>query len=392
VPKIAILLSADSFEGFYGGVIGIDREQYLQDYRHDFSWYYARALRAQGIEAVIYIPSWIHAGRFDTWDGFAVRFLPLRRFFKLWEKWPVLGRTPAGRYVGKWANTAAFLPALNEGLRHDKIDLLYIQEYWSARFDLLAFRLGRKLPLIGADHGGTRHRQLTFLKRASFRRAFALTAQTHNECKEVEAFGRPALYLPNGVDSDFYRPLGKARETYVLTVARLTDRQKRVSDLIRALALLPGSWRLKIAGRGPDEGMLRALAQELNVADRVDFLGFLNDRQTLLELYSTCGVFALVSANEGLPMAMLEAMSSGAPVVASAIRAFDGLVEHGGTGLRVPVGDIPAIASALAAAHEQAASLGEAARKLIVQRYSQTAMAVQLKALFDDALQSNGAA
>lgn len=55
--NLAMLLSCGSFEGFFGRVMGQSRQSYLESYRHDWAWYYARGLLENGIHPVLYIPS-----------------------------------------------------------------------------------------------------------------------------------------------------------------------------------------------------------------------------------------------------------------------------------------------------------------------------------------------
>ena len=118
--------------------------------------------------------------------------------------------------------------------------------------------------------------------------------------------------------------------------------------MIRALARLPQTWRLQIAGDGPDRVMLERLGAEFGIAERVDYLGFISDSTKLRELYRRASVLALPSAYEGLPMVLLEAMSCGTPVVGSDIPAIAEVIERGRPGLLVPVGDPGSLAEALA--------------------------------------------
>lgn len=113
------------------------------------------------------------------------------------------------------------------------------------------------------------------------------------------------------------------------TVAGLRP-EKNVARLIRAFAALRAQQpaRLLIVGDGPERAALQALACELKVLDDVEFTGYLSNPLARL---ADMDVFALSSNTEQLPMAMLEAMAHGLPVVATR------------------VGDVPAIQPAVAA-------------------------------------------
>jgi glycosyltransferase involved in cell wall biosynthesis len=378
--RMAMLLSMSSFERFYGKVMHLTCEQYLSTYRNDFSFVYAHALAALEMDVIIYCPAWTCSGLHRLEEGIYVRFLAIADWYKLWDRYRSLSRTPIGRYISEYANAKAFRSSLMSGLLEDEVSVLYVQEYWTGRFDYLVRTVSR--PIIGADHGGRRTRQLAFFKRKSFRLASAITCQTKDEVMQVRCFNKEARLLPNGVDVRFYSPLERGKRTQVvLIVARLADDQKRVSDLIMAMRYLPQPWSLQIAGSGPDEEKLRRLADELGVGQRIDFLGFIGDKTRLRELYRECGVFCMPSAYEGLPLAILEAMSCGCAVVVTSIRAFEGLVEHEQTGYKVPVEDPKQLAIAIERAWDQRERLGVAARKAVERNNSIEAIARSLRSL-----------
>ncbi|HZB70032.1 MAG TPA: glycosyltransferase [Sphingomicrobium sp.] len=108
----------------------------------------------------------------------------------------------------------------------------------------------------------------------------------------------------------------------ILSLGRLTT-QKNQALLLRAAARLRQQpWRLRICGTGPDEPALRALAEELGIADRLELPGFVDD--PVPEYRAAC-VFVLSSNWEGLPATILEAVACGCPVVSTA--SSPGLVD-----------------------------------------------------------------
>jgi glycosyltransferase involved in cell wall biosynthesis len=383
LPRVAVLLSTDAFEDFYGEALGLTRRQYLADYRNEWSWEYASALRRGGFAPLLYVASVGPSARHETVEGVGVRFLALGRIDRPWRRVRALRRTPVGRYVAQAANAASLLPSLRSALAEDRVHALLVQEYWTARWDVLARRLD--LPLVAVDQGQPDRRDLKWFKRATLPRARRVIVQTEAERAKVERYGGAAERIPNGVDTERYTPGPGERSTEVLVVARLLDVQKRISDLIRALALLEPSWRLRVVGGGPDEAELRALARREGVLDRCSFEGFVMDRDIVRAALRTCGVFALPSAYEGLPMALLEAMSCGAAVVGSDIPAIAEVVSDGRDGLLVPVGAPDRLARAIGEAYALRTQLGDAARATIEAGYSQTAIAERLRAVLADA-------
>jgi glycosyltransferase involved in cell wall biosynthesis len=395
--NIAMLLSCGSFEGFFGRVQGQSRQSYLESYRNDWSWYYGRGLSENGIHPVLYIPALYEAGKYETDAGIPVRFLPLARWYRPIEYRPIeqlslarLSRaTRWSLYADEVMNTVAFMGPLREALREDDIDLLYVQEHWSGRFDHIVRELD--LPVVGADHGGVSEGVVKLFKRRALEKAALCYGQTESECRMIERFGGRSKLQPNGCDvSEFFPDPAAHRGKTVLTVTRLTNKQKRTSDLIQAMAELPQEWTLDIVGTGPDRDMLERLAADLNLSSRIRFHGFVG-RVEVRDLFRRCGVYAMPSANEGLAVAALEAMACGAAVVLSQIRAFEPLVTDGINGRLVSVGDVKGLAAAIIGAWEHRDSLGRAAFDTVRTRYNTRVLYSQLAESLRDCLRRSGA-
>jgi glycosyltransferase involved in cell wall biosynthesis len=363
------LISGESFEGFYSRVLGLDVREFVEEYRNDFSWDYARALRDYGIDVVQYVPSHHEDGLRVASDGLRVRFLPLLPAARLCPPIFEHAISPIERYVAEIVNAASMLSELRESLRRDAIDVLYVQEYWTGRFDLLTRRLA--VPIVAGEQGGSEGRYVRLWKRSSFRRAAALICLSRAELRRVTRCGATGILIPNSVDDEFFTPSPRLnRERVVLTVGRLEDAQKRVSDAIRALRLLPGDWSLEIVGSGPDEGALPALAEREGVAHRTRFVGFVSDKEVLRSKYRSCGVLVHPSAWEGMPVAVLEAMSCGAPVVTTPLRGLADLIEDGHNGLIAPRHDPSQLAESILRAFRERSRLGQAARATIERGYA----------------------
>lgn len=146
--------------------------------------------------------------------------------------------------------------------------------------------------------------------------------------------------------------------------------RKGVFDLLRAFASLSPKHReraaLTLAGHGEVE-QARSLAESLNLIAHVTIPGWLDSSQRN-ELLSKADVFVLPSYNEGLPMALLEAMSWGLPVITTPVGGVPELVSQTETGLLVNPGNIQQLVEAMQSLIENESmrlSMGSAARKRI---------------------------
>jgi teichuronic acid biosynthesis glycosyltransferase TuaC len=159
--------------------------------------------------------------------------------------------------------------------------------------------------------------------------------------KAMLQIGMPAFSLmtmPNGVDLNLFRAhppaaarieLGWPQGPTLLSVGNLVE-NKGHHIAIEALAQLP-QFRLVIAGEGPQRRELELLASQINVANRVQFLGRLDQGQ-LAKCYSASDVLVLASSREGWPNVLLESMACGTPVVATDVGGVAEIVTSSNVG------------------------------------------------------------
>jgi len=151
----------------------------------------------------------------------------------------------------------------------------------------------------------------------------------------------PSQVISNGVDAGTYSP-GPADEQLrgrlglrtdrplILSVGRLSP-EKRIDVLLDAAARLTCEAQVVIAGSGPQEAELRAMADRLGLTQRVAFLGLVPDRE-LPSLYRLADIFAIASEAELQSLTTMDAMATGLPVVAADAYALAELVRHGSNG------------------------------------------------------------
>lgn len=208
--------------------------------------------------------------------------------------------------------------------------------------------------------------------------------------------------LPNGIDTDRYRPARTGDRAGPLqrhfgagmlvigSVGRL-EAVKDHASLVRAFALLVARrpdlaprLRLAIVGDGPLLAALHAQVQAARLAHSVWLAGA---RADVAELLRELAVFALPSLAEGTPGAALEAMASGVAVVGSAVGGVGEVVDDGVTGLLVPAADSHALAAALERYADAPALLarhGAAARARVLRHYAMDAMVAAYQTLYDE--------
>jgi glycosyltransferase involved in cell wall biosynthesis len=177
---------------------------------------------------------------------------------------------------------------------------------------------------------------------------------------------------------------GDTGRPVVLTCARL-DQQKGHPVLIRAAAAIPGV-AFALAGEGPERGRLEALAAQLDISDRVHFLGYRADIPQLLE---AADVFALPSLYEGSSLAVLEAMAARRAIVSSRIGGTEELIEDGENGILVPPGDADALTAALRRLLDDPnlrGRLGGHARARVERDFTPDAMTRQVERIYGELL------
>ncbi|MEW6001943.1 MAG: glycosyltransferase [Nitrospirota bacterium] len=141
-------------------------------------------------------------------------------------------------------------------------------------------------------------------------------------------------------------PFFKDAVPLVISVGRFVW-QKRFDTLIKAFSLVLKEIdaRLILVGEGPEKEKLEKMVKGLQIEDKVFFTGFLNNPYKFL---SKADIFALSSSYEGLPVAILEAMACGVPVISTDCRSGPReILQDGKSGLLVPVGDELSLSEAI---------------------------------------------
>lgn len=213
----------------------------------------------------------------------------------------------------------------------------------------------------------------------------ALSEQWNETLKRI-APGATIRTLPNAVPLHDIPSRAVAEAPLRILFAGRIGERKGTYELLRAFARLAAKFpsaTLVCAGDGEGE-KLKQLATELGVAERLECPGWLSAQAMAGEL-QRAAIFALPSHHEGVPMALLEAMSRSLPVLTTPVGGIPEVVENDRNGVLVSPGDVTAIEAALDRLLQSAAErerLGAAARATIAKRFSLESTIDRLAALY----------
>ena len=192
-------------------------------------------------------------------------------------------------------------------------------------------------------------------------------------------------YIPNGIDLARFAPRPRDGGAVIGTVAALRP-EKNLARLLRAFRLVADTQkaRLVIVGDGAERGALTALADDLGLADHVDFTGHVADPAPR---YGGFDIFALSSDTEQMPLSVLEAMAAGLPVAATDVGDVRAILAEANAPFIAACDDAALAASlrALLADRARRRAVGAANRAKAERDYDQKAMFQAWQKLFDGA-------
>ncbi len=281
---------------------------------------------------------------------------------------------------------------LNQMSQHyGQCDLIHVHD-WLTSFAGIELQQSWGCPLIATVHATERGRYRGHLdsplqqaidnaERQLADRAEQVIVCSHHMANEVQYFFQTPFdklaVIPNGVNiaelrgnhspvelAAFRAKYAAPGEQLIFTVSRLVY-EKGVHLIIQALPQVlqecPQA-RLVIAGQGPEADNLRRQAQNLGVADRISFIGFITDQErNLFFKAADCAVFA--SLYEPFGIVALEAMALSCPLVVSDVGGFSEVVKHAETGIKVYPGNVDSTAWGITHALKNPTWVGQLAVK-----------------------------
>jgi glycosyltransferase involved in cell wall biosynthesis len=255
-------------------------------------------------------------------------------------------------------------------------------------------RIGGRREL--APPGQTRGHVL--LMRLAYRCAHRVVANSLAAANRLQDDGvdvsRIAM-IPNGIDLKAFSERTPARHGRIVVATVANLRPGKGHDVLLEAAALTlrrrTDIRFKIIGGGPLASALAAHADELGVAEAVDFMGHREDVPAQL---AASDLYVFPSLTEAFPNGLLEGMAAGLPIIASDAAGMKELIHDEHNGMLVPPGDPGALAEAILELVDdpaRAAVLGRAARSSVQARYSFERMVASFEHIYLSELAARGA-
>lgn len=339
------------------------------------------------------------------------QLLPADRY----EVWVVTGRYAGGDPIRRVleANAHHFhldrrgrlglrgLLRLRTLIRRERIDVLHAHMFGSNVWGTLVGRLAGVPVVIAHEHSwsyeGQPVRRLFDHLIARMADAFVAVSQADRRMmRSVERVPDDKIHVipsgwwppPPGPVADVRAELGLPADAVVVGTVAVLRPVKRLELLIEAFARVAAAEpraRLVLGGDGRARKQLEAQVADLGLGERVHFLGM---RQDVVAIWRAIDVGVMTSDREGSPIAAMEAMAQGVPMVATDVGGMPEVVRDGETGVLVPAGDVAAIADhvlALVRDGDRRRAMGAAARAH-VQDFTAQRQAERCAALYEELL------
>lgn len=274
------------------------------------------------------------------------------------------------------------LASLMRIVRGRRVDVLHAHEN---RSHLMAWLAGglTGTPVVGTLHGyvpsSPKMVRMNALNRR-FLRSGKLSALTVPTARLAEEVGE-GIVMPNALPASLAAGAPSAaqpKDPPAFGVVGRLNPEKGVQHFLDAIVELPARWRFVVIGDGPLQGELEAHP----AAARVEWLGFRSDARALMRELTA---LVIPSLTEGVPIALLEAMAQGVPVVATAVGGVPEVMTDVEHALLVPPGDAGALASAMRRAAEDipgAQARALAARERFLAHYTTARVGDELDRLY----------
>jgi glycosyltransferase involved in cell wall biosynthesis len=300
--------------------------------------------------------------------------------------------TSRARFVGTWL----YMRELARWFARNRVDLAYVSMLKHDAYVVVGEGMRRGFPVVLRPEGAGATGDLAWQAWGRFGRQIGRRCKTADAFVAISPRVREELVsggydpsrifdLPNGVPvpDDPWLPRGDPQSLRAAYVGRLAP-EKGLDALVAAWPIVleeKPEARLTLIGEGPERASLEGRIARLGLGGSVELTGALSDPSAILR---DSDLFVLPSREEGMSIALLEAMALGIPPVASSIPGNLALMTEGVHGRLAPPDDPPSLARAILdhRADPLAPSMAEAARRRVSEHYSIAAVARRHLELF----------
>lgn len=262
---------------------------------------------------------------------------------------------------------------LKKIIKDFKPDIIHLQDHFSITAAIVKANKHTRIPIIGTNHFMPENVTVLFnsekLKVKIAKYMWSRFSTVYNQLQLVTTPSetgaeliRPKLEvkvmsISSGIDLNKFNPVGNTisvRKKYnlpqipILLYVGRVDPEKNIEEVIRAVALAVKKvdFNFVVVGKGKSKAGLEILAQELGIAEKVIFTGFISE-EDLPFIYKLSSCFIIASIAELLSLVTLQAMASGLPIIAANAGALSELVNDGVNGFLFESGDIDTIAQCI---------------------------------------------
>jgi len=407
-PTIALLPWGNLWEEFFD-TINVSFEAFCNELAGGWMFNYIDALTSVGVKTVVFYPSRrvnVPTRYLHKHTGATVCLLPAPIVYRIVSR-PKLNRLLFNvPYMDIGPYVATPLGLLAQELRRDNCQAILCQEYEFPRFDACVL-LGQlmRIPVFATFQGSNFQlsRLERFVRPHTIKACAGLIIATGTEAKRVqERYGVPSekvAQIFNPLDVVNWLPMDRTEARIALGLpidAQIVIYHGRIEIERKGLDILMQAWRqvcrdrpekslrLLLVGTGNDAINLRELIEQLQLQGVIWVNEYVGDRDRIRQYLSAADVYTLASRNEGFPVAPIEAMALGLPVVAADAPGIPDILEEGEAhgGLVVPREDANALAKALGHVLDDEAlghELGQRARQRVEKYFSLEAAGKQLR-------------
>ena len=377
------------------------------DYASVFVYDLAAELATDGMDVHVITPAESGTLNFEIINGVNVHrfsyFWPVK-----WQRIAYLGGIPDNlrRYPIAWIQLPFFLLAFFWKAIQVGRDCDLCHAHWVfSGLVALGLAIISPKPVVLTVHGSdlnvsSGNKLLRLLRRFVVLRVdkvIAVSSPLADKLRELGLSEDRIARVANGVNLTTFERRDEQTPfaNHIVWVGRMSP----VKGLIHLMKVLPEiiatfpQTMLTLVGDGPLRTELEQLAVDLGVRKHIDFIGFATHEEVANYLQAA-NLFVLPSLSEGLPLVILEAMSTELPVVATAVGGTDELVltaHSGQTGILIPAEDVSALREAIVFMFDhpdEARQMGRNGRSLVEKNYTWTAVAKQTTSLYQEIIQN----